>query len=66
MLMDTQMLSFIPHRLHRCFWLQDNANCPICRTSVTFNFDQILDTVCLSYSSQNPYNFMDGDEDQET
>jgi hypothetical protein len=50
-------------------WLQNNANCPLCRTSISltnrFNFDQMLTQGLFSTQDQNPIseNLISGDED---
>lgn len=50
-------------------WLQNNANCPLCRTSISltsrFHFDQMLTQGPFSTQDQNPTseNLIGGDED---
>lgn len=61
-----RLIPFCGHFFHvDCIdvWLQNNASCPVCRTSVTFNFDQVLDPIRLSSSTHDPNNFTGRDED---
>ncbi|CAJ2628016.1 unnamed protein product [Trifolium pratense] len=47
-------------------WLQNNANCPLCRTSISltnrFSFDQMISQTPFSTQDQNP-NLIGGDQD---